>query len=166
MPTRGRGPDDPDDAAALAAYASALADGIEQALPGWVERSVERLLMAYRGSVLPGEREAAARPAWPRATPSARRCARLLLTDIDDQAREPVGGGAHARCGSPTDVLREAGVPPVVRDEFAERQFPDDVYDLSPASSPTSTPPCTTPGSRGGRPRPTCTWPAAAGRES
>jgi hypothetical protein len=31
-------------------------------------------------------------------------------------------------------VLRAAGVPPVRRDEFAEHAFPDDVYDLAPAS--------------------------------
>ena len=34
----------------------------------------------------------------------------------------------------PTEVLRSAGVPPVARDEFAARQFPDDDYDLAPTS--------------------------------
>ena len=34
----------------------------------------------------------------------------------------------------PTAVLEAAGVPPVVRDEFAERAFPADVYDLAPAT--------------------------------
>ena len=34
----------------------------------------------------------------------------------------------------PTEVLAAAGVGPVQRDEFAERSFPDDVYDLAPAS--------------------------------
>jgi hypothetical protein len=34
----------------------------------------------------------------------------------------------------PAAVLRAAGVPEVVRDEFAERAFPDDGYDLSPAT--------------------------------
>ena len=33
----------------------------------------------------------------------------------------------------PTAVLRRAGVPPVVRDEFRERAFPEDSYDLAPA---------------------------------
>jgi hypothetical protein len=33
-----------------------------------------------------------------------------------------------------TAVLREAGARPVARDEFGERSFPDDVYDLSPAT--------------------------------
>jgi len=31
-------------------------------------------------------------------------------------------------------VLRQAGVPGVVRDEEAQRQFPDDDYDLTPAN--------------------------------
>jgi hypothetical protein len=34
----------------------------------------------------------------------------------------------------PTQVLAEAGVPPVERDEHAARLFPDDRYDLAPAT--------------------------------
>jgi hypothetical protein len=33
---------------------------------------------------------------------------------------------------APTEVLRDAGVPGVVRDAFEERAFPDDEYDLTP----------------------------------
>ena len=33
-----------------------------------------------------------------------------------------------------TKVLHAAGVPPVVRDEFAVRSFPDDDYDVTPAA--------------------------------
>ena len=33
---------------------------------------------------------------------------------------------------APTAVLRDAGVPGVVRDAFEERAFPEDEYDLSP----------------------------------
>src|SRR3989440_372704 len=32
----------------------------------------------------------------------------------------------------PTAVLAEAGVPPIVRDEFDERAWPDDIYGLVP----------------------------------
>jgi hypothetical protein len=32
----------------------------------------------------------------------------------------------------PTEVLAAAGVPPIVRDEFDERAWPDDVYGLVP----------------------------------
>jgi hypothetical protein len=33
-----------------------------------------------------------------------------------------------------TEVLSAAGIPPVERDEFAERAFPDDRYDVTPAT--------------------------------
>jgi hypothetical protein len=33
-----------------------------------------------------------------------------------------------------TEVLAAAGIPPVERDEFAERAFPDDHYDVTPAT--------------------------------
>ncbi len=126
-------PDDPDDAAALARYAVTLADGIEQALPGWVERSVERLLLAYRGTVEPNELAAAVRAGVAARDAVATRVRRVLLSDIDAQAVSPLAI-VRTAVSFPTDVLRAAGVPPVVRDEFVERQFPDDVYDLSPAS--------------------------------
>jgi hypothetical protein len=32
----------------------------------------------------------------------------------------------------PTGVLRSAGVPPIVRDAYDERHFPDDDYGLTP----------------------------------
>ena len=40
----------------------------------------------------------------------------------------------HAAVRYPTAVLVGAGVPPVERDEFTERRFPEDVYDLAPAT--------------------------------
>ena len=42
-----------EDAAALARYGAVLADGIDAALPGWVERSVQRLLLAWTGAADP-----------------------------------------------------------------------------------------------------------------
>jgi hypothetical protein len=33
-----------------------------------------------------------------------------------------------------TEVLASAGIPPVERDEFAERAFPGDQYDVTPAT--------------------------------
>jgi len=33
-----------------------------------------------------------------------------------------------------TEVLAAAGIPPVERDAFAERAFPDDLYDVTPAT--------------------------------
>ena len=119
------GPDDPGDAAALARYALALADGIEAALAGWVVGCVERILVAYRGQVDPEERraaEAAGAEAVAEVGPEVRA---LLLTDIDEQRTSPLAL-VRGAVRYPTAVLEQAGVPPVERDPFTVRQFPDD----------------------------------------
>jgi hypothetical protein len=121
------------DDVALAGYASKLADGVEAALPGWVLRSVERLLLAWRGDAPPdvlAEAEAAGRAARIEVGPALRE---LLATDVDAQWTSPLDLIRRA-VRYPTDVLRGAGVPPVRRDEFTERSFPEDVYDLAPAT--------------------------------
>jgi hypothetical protein len=58
----------------------------------------------------------------------------LLTTDIDEQTTTPLAIVRGAGVRYPTGVLRGAGVPPVERDSFVERAFPDDLYDLAPAS--------------------------------
>jgi hypothetical protein len=57
----------------------------------------------------------------------------LLARDVDEQRVNPLDLVRRA-VSYPAAVLRLAGVPEVVRDEFVERAFPDDVYDLAPAS--------------------------------
>lgn len=113
--------------------AKALADGIEAALPGWVERSVARLLVASRGeadaAVMAEAREAGAQA---RADIGGRARA-LLESDIDRQRTNPLSLLRQA-VRYPTEVLRAAGVEPRERDEMQERLFPDDVYDLTPAT--------------------------------
>ena len=123
-------PDDPADAATLAELATALADAVEAALPGWVERSVER-----RVPVTDAGLRAAAVEAGRRAAAEVGAEIRgLLVTDVDEQRVNPLAV-LRAAVRYPTEVLRAAGVPPVQgRDEFAQRSFPDDVYDLSPAT--------------------------------
>jgi hypothetical protein len=121
------------DESRLAGYAAVLADGIEHALPGWVIRSVERIARAWRGEDAPDLR-AAAEAAGARARDEVGPAVRALLaTDVDRQWTNPLDLVRRA-VRYPTSVLREAGVPPVVRDEHAERIFPDDVYDLAPGS--------------------------------
>jgi hypothetical protein len=62
------------------------------------------------------------------------RVRRLLALDIDEQRTNPLSLLRDA-VRYPTDVLRAAGVPAVEgRDDFAVRAFPDDVYDLAPAT--------------------------------
>src|SRR5436190_2044345 len=58
---------------------------------------------------------------------------RLLALDFDDQATTPLSI-VRGAVRYPTAVLREASVPEVQRDEFRVRAFPDDRYDLVPAT--------------------------------
>jgi hypothetical protein len=126
-------PDDPGDAEALAGYATALADGVDRAIPAWVDRAV-RSVLAAQGIPVTGDVEAgiAAAAAGARADGSPRVRA-LLEADIDAQRGTPLAV-LRSLVPHPTAVLRSAGARPVARDEFAARNFPDDVYDLSPAS--------------------------------
>lgn len=117
----------------LRGYALALADAVEQALPGWVVRSVDRVAHAWQpglGVRLGPRARGAASGAASEVGPRVRA---LLLTDVDAQRSGPLALLREA-VRYPTEVLAEAGVPPVVRDEFAARAFPADIYDLSPAS--------------------------------
>ena len=110
-----------------------LADGIDAGLPRWVERSVERVLVTQTGWADPNVM-AAARDAGERARADVGGRVRPLLdADIDDQHTNPLSVLRQA-VRYPTDVLRQAGVPPVQRDRFALERFPDDDYDLTPTS--------------------------------
>jgi hypothetical protein len=125
--------EDPADAEALAGHAAALADAVETAIPGWVDGSVRGVLAAQGIAVDPAladQIEAAARTA---REEGSRRVRALLAADVDDQADNPLTV-LRSLVRHPTAVLRGAGARPVARDEFSERHFPDDVYDLSPAA--------------------------------
>ncbi|MCU1455545.1 MAG: hypothetical protein JWN46_3691 [Acidimicrobiales bacterium] len=117
----------------LARHARALADGLDAALPRWVEREVARVADAWRpglASSLSAEAAAAAEQVRRDVVPQVRA---LLDCDVDAQSTNPLAI-VRAAVRYPTAVLHEAGVPGVVRDEFAERTFPDDDYDLAPAA--------------------------------
>jgi hypothetical protein len=57
----------------------------------------------------------------------------VLLTDVDQQRVNPLAL-LRGAVRFPTAVLDELHVGPAERDEFARRNFPDDRYDLTPAS--------------------------------
>ena len=124
--------DDPDEAT-LASIADALADGVEAAVPAWVERSVTHLVEAHRGVVDPEVRSAAAAAGRQAAQDVGAEVRALLATDVDEQRANPLAL-LRAAVRFPTEVLHAAGVPPVVRSAFDERAFPDDVYGLAPAT--------------------------------
>jgi hypothetical protein len=117
----------------LAAHAAALADALDRAVAGWVVRCVERIVVQWRGDVPDDVRVAAARAGERALADVGPRVRALLARDVDEQRANPLALLRDA-VRYPTEVLHGAGVPPVVRDEFAEAQFPDDVYDLTPAS--------------------------------
>ena len=119
----------------LAAYGAALAEAVADVLGGWVLRSVEGRWQDFHGS-------AAAEPSLRAAAEGAGAAAvaevlpvlcRLLQAGLDQQWTGPLAL-LRGAVRYPTEVLRGAGVPPVVRDDFAQRNFPDDDYDLTPAS--------------------------------
>jgi hypothetical protein len=115
----------------LAALAATLADGVEAALPPWVEASVRRLLLAFFGvadDVVLADARIAGEAARDDIGPRLRV---LLDTDPDEQWTNPLSI-VRAAVVYPTTVLRSAGVPAVVRDPQAEIHFPDDAYDLTP----------------------------------
>lgn len=117
--------------AELARYAGELAAAVEAALPGWVVRSVDGLHRRWQGpppATVATHAEEAGRRAAAEVGVELRR---LLATDVDAQWTNPLSL-LRGAVRYPAGVLHDAGVPPVVRDAFDERHFPDDDYDLTP----------------------------------
>lgn len=102
-------------------HAIALGDAIERALPQWVRRCTERF-----GVDAGDAPERAAAELVPRIRA-------LLQLDIDEQRTTPLSLLREA-VPYPTEVLRQAGVAPVERDDNDRAMFPDDDYGLTPAS--------------------------------
>jgi hypothetical protein len=127
------GPDDPDDAAALAGYAGELGDVVERVIPGWAERAVVGVLDAQGLEVTEDVRARASAAGREAQADGAARVRELLATDVDEQRGNPLAV-LRSLVRYPTAVLRQAGARPVDRDEFKRRAFPDDEYDLSPAT--------------------------------
>ena len=105
-----------------------------------------RILLAWRGAAPDEDERDAAREAGRQAAAEVgRRLGALLDLDVDEQRETPLTILRDA-VRYPTEVLRAAGVPPVVRDEFRERAFPEDLYDLAPATWADVSPDLTAPG--------------------
>ncbi len=125
--------DDPDDAAALGRYAATLAAAMGEAIPRWIERSVLDRIRTQRGSVTDAERTAASEAGRRAGAEAGPALVQLLGTDIDTQATTPLAI-ARDQVRWATQALQAAGVVPSTRDAFAQRQDPDDLYDLVPGS--------------------------------
>lgn len=108
--------------------------GVERVLPSWARAQAERIVDAW------GRHEGDARRAILDRAQSAGESAALRVTeqlrdimerDPDDHRVTPLQV-VRSAYREVTVVLREAGIPPVERDEFTERSFPDDDYGLVP----------------------------------
>lgn len=118
---------------ALHRYATALADGVDAALAPWVERCIVGTIEASGGVVTGVVRAHAADAGRRAASDVGPRIRDLLALDIDDQRTGPLAL-LRTAVSYPTQVLRDVGVPPVDRDPASQAMFPEDDYDLTPAS--------------------------------
>jgi hypothetical protein len=126
-----------DEARALARLketGAAIVGGVERQVPGWVQTQVGRLLDAW-GRAPAEARVRAAAQSVEAGTGAARRIVdqlrALFAVDPTRQQATPLEI-VRTVYREPTAVLATAGVPPIVRDEFDERAWPDDVYGLVP----------------------------------
>jgi hypothetical protein len=113
--------------------ADAIVTGVARHLPGYLVSEAGRVLDAW-GLAGPGRTraDAAVAGAADAATTRVIGALRALFTlDPAEQRATPLEV-VRTATREPTEVLREVGVPPVVRDEFDERHLPDDDYDLTP----------------------------------
>jgi hypothetical protein len=130
-------PSPDDEARALARLdeaGAAIVAGVERNVPGWTRAQVNRLLEAWGKA--PADTQAVAQSrAADAGAKSARRIVAelrsLFALDPERQAATPLEI-VRTVYREPTEVLTAAGVPPIVRDEFDERAWPDDVYGLVP----------------------------------
>lgn len=113
---------------------AAIVAGVDHAIPGWVVRQVDRLLTAWGGLDAPGALEARAAAVVAGTAASRRVTAELralLEVDPELQVSTPLEI-VRTVVREPTAVLEAAGVPPLVRDAFDVRVWPDDLYGLVP----------------------------------
>jgi hypothetical protein len=110
----------------------AILAGVAREMPGWVERSVARVLDAW-GRTPPDARVDAERAAVGAGRAASERIVDelrdLFARDVEQQSRTPLEI-VRSAYREPTAVLAAVGVAPVVRDEFDERAWPDDRYGL------------------------------------
>lgn len=126
-------------------HATALYESVVAAVPGWIERSVSHVLAATGTAPDPDVATAAAAAGARAQAEVSVALAALLEADIDDQRTTPLSI-LRAATTNATAVLQAADVPPVHRDESRRRLFPEDTYDLSPASLGEVDPALTEPG--------------------
>ncbi|MEM8707157.1 MAG: hypothetical protein AAGE98_11920 [Actinomycetota bacterium] len=119
-----------DDEAQLAAFAFELADRVDTHIGGWVERS---LVGAASAGGVPFDRAAVAEVVEATRAAAMPELRRVLAADVDDGAGNPLAA-LRSAVGPMTEVLDAWGAARPPRDDFLERQFPGDPYQLGPAA--------------------------------
>ena len=118
--------------ALLGEAGDAIVAGVARELPGWVERSVTRILDAW-GRTAPDVRERTEREAVAAGVAASARVVgelrALLALDPAEQSATPLEIVRRAY-REPTAVLAAVGIPGIEREEFDERAWPDDAYGL------------------------------------
>lgn len=118
----------------LSVASDAIVAGVAAHLPSYLASETARVLDAWGRLSAPERARVDAELAAAVEAATARVVAglqSLFGVDPAEQGATPlelVRGATR----EPTDVLRAAGVAPVVRDEFDERHWPDDDYGLTP----------------------------------
>jgi hypothetical protein len=113
---------------------ASIVAGVERCLPEWARSQSARILDAW-GRIGGGRRaevEAEARAAGEVAAARVSGELRMLFAADPAEQRATPLEIVRTAYREPTAVLRDAGVPPVVRDEFDERAWPEDRYGLVP----------------------------------
>jgi hypothetical protein len=108
--------------------------GVERSIPAWVVAQVRRMVDAW-GRLDEAERARAEREARDAGADASARVGAelraLMALDPAEQRATPLEI-VRSATREPTAVLEGLGIPPVVREEFDERSFPDDHYGLVP----------------------------------
>jgi hypothetical protein len=125
-----------EEAALMEQASTAIVAGVERLAADWVVAAVTRILDAW-GRLDAFERAVALDHARVAGTEGRARTVaelrELFATDAASQRTTPLAIVRTLRREA-TRVLAAAGVPPVERDPFDTRAFPDDVYALVPQS--------------------------------
>ncbi|MEM9466294.1 MAG: hypothetical protein AAGA90_13040 [Actinomycetota bacterium] len=119
-----------EDEARLAAFAATLGDQIDAALEGWVQRSLTVAAAVGGVQVVPDDVPDVVAKTRLVVMPELRR---VLEADVDAGAGSPLAA-LRAGVGPMTERLGAWGAARPPRDEFLDRQFPGDPYQLGPAA--------------------------------
>ena len=126
--------DEPRALARLDETGAAIVAGVEKQVPAWARAQVERVLDAWgraSDAARAGAEVESARAGAAAAERIVVELRALFALDPEEQRATPLEI-VRSAYREPTEVLAAAGVGPVVRDEFDERAWPDDVYGLVP----------------------------------